>query len=177
MRCICIAGWTCIWKVLQWADTDAAAGRLGLVHSQASKLSNGRVWIHFPHLLAGSVELRLWRFSLLFSYVAVCKMCFTQFVNSFLSFSKKKHFFEWTKLCLLQARLQLQLQCLHYRALQLLLAGCCSCSNSQHSRTLKCELNCTATAPASSWILVHQPCDLFVSFWCWQARKHSHHKE
>ena len=92
MRCICIAGWTCIWKVLQWVDTDAAAGRLGLVRSQASKLSNGRVWIHFPHLLAGSVELRLWRFSLLFSYVAVCKMCFTQFVNSFLSFSKKTFF-------------------------------------------------------------------------------------
>ena len=85
-----------------------------------------------------------------------------------------------TLFCLFQkktARLQLQLQCLHYRALQLLLAGCCSCSNSQHSRTLKCELNCTATAPASSWILVHLPCDLFVSFWCWQARKHSHHKE
>ena len=111
------------------------------------------------------------------SHMSLSVRCVSPSLSTLFCLFQKKHFFEWTKLCLLQARLQLQLQCLHYRALQLLLAGCCSCSNSQHSRTLKCELNCTATAPASSWILVHQPCDLFVSFWCWQARKHSHHKE
>lgn len=42
-------------------------------------------WIHFPHLLAGSVELRLWRFCLLFasSRVVVCKMCFTSLSTLF----------------------------------------------------------------------------------------------
>ena len=42
-----------------------------------------------------------------------------------------------------------------------------------HAR--KHEMNYTATATLR--ILVHLPCDLFVSFWCWPTQKHCHHKE